>query len=435
MLKDSFCSSPWFHLHVNYDGTYKKCRWGTSPSQHNIKQESLLQYYNSDDMKSLRLELLEGKIPDFCSTCYYEESFGKLNGRLRQLNKSGVNINDFTNTARSSPHYKNFKYSLENSGAANLEPVDLQIMLGNVCNSACIMCDPESSSRLSQDYEKLNLIDPALFKAPGNNQSWTQNPDTLKKFISELVSIKNLRYLHFLGGETLYDQTFYTICDQLIEQGLAEKIIIGTTTNGTIYNDKIIKYISTFKQFHLGISIESVTQLNDYIRWPGKIESILNNIQKFLILRDYYDGLQISLRITPNIFTIYELDKLFVFMVENKVIAESCNILYNPLHLRMELLPEDIRQEIKDKLETLIDYYQLNDSDIVNIRSNDVIDQATAKTIINYHSFISKFQQPADVEESRYNLVKFIKSFEQLRNNSILDYAPRYTDFLRSYGY
>ena len=358
-----------------------------------------------------------------------------MNGRKRQLNKSAVDVDNFYLTLRSSPHYENFKYSLENNGLANLSPVDLQIELGNICNSACIMCVPEASSRLEQDYHKLNKINSELFLKPKSYTSWTQDPVLIDRFVSELSAMPNLRYIHFLGGETLYEEAFYTICEKLIDCDLAKNIIIGTTTNGTIYNERIQRFVENFKQFHLGISIESVTELNDYIRWPGRIDSILPNIKKFLNLRDSNPELYISLRVTPNVFSVYEIDKLFVYMIENHVIAESCNILHNPQHLRMELIPDDIRVEIKRKLETLIDVYKLEKSAIVNIRRTDQIDQVTANLIWDYYQFICDYSLPEDSEQQRYRLVDFIKAFETIRNNSILDYVPRYEKFLRHYGY
>ena len=436
MFEKTFCSSPWFHMRLTYNGDYESCRWAKNPIRSNsFQNQSLMQYYNSDQMRSLRQQLLSGETPEHCSTCYYEESFRKLNGRVRQLNKSAIDIDNFDLTARSSPHYENFKYSLHNNGLANMAPVDLQIELGNTCNSACIMCVPEASSRLEQDYHKLHKINSTLFVEPKSYKSWTKDKNLVDKFVQELITIPNLRYIHFLGGETLYDESFYTICDQLIDHGVAKDIIVGTTTNGTIYNHRIQKFVENFKQFHLGISIESVTPLNDYIRWPGKIDSILPNIDKFLSLREANPGLFISLRITPNIFSIYELDKLFVYMLENHVIAESCNILHNPQHLRMELMPDDIRSEVKEKLLVLIDYYELEKEHIANIRRKDKIDQVTANVILDYYQFVCNYTTPNDVENLRHDLVDFIKAFESLRDNSIIDYTPRYEKFLRHYGY
>jgi MoaA/NifB/PqqE/SkfB family radical SAM enzyme len=423
-------------MRITYDGTFKPCRWGKDGSSYNnISNTTILQYYNNEQMRGIRKQMLGGEKPDICSTCYYEEEFGKLNGRIRQLNKSAISLNEFELTMRSSPHYDNFLYTHNNHGLSDLSPVDLHIDLGNTCNSACIMCYPQASSRLESDYKKLSKIEPILFNNPPHIKSWTKNKETVKSVIAQLREIPNIKYIHFLGGETLYDEVFYDICDSLIEHGMSNNIIIGTTTNGTIFNERIQRFIENFKEFHLGISIEAVTPLNDYIRYSSKIDSVLSNIDKFLSLRTLNSGLYISLRITPNIFTAYDLDKLIVYMLENDVIAESCNILFYPAHLRMELLPDDIRQEIKSKLKTVIEYYELEPTDVINIRVPHMINKVIANIILEYYNFICNFKTPDNVEESRYNLVKSLKAFESLRNNSILEYAPRYEEFLRNYGY
>lgn len=437
MFEKTFCSSPWFHIGVTYNGNFEPCRWAReATSADNISNRSLMQFYNSSQMKELRSQLLNGESPNQCSECYYQEKFGKLNGRLKQLNKSAVNTKNFALTMRSSPHHDNFLYSYNNNGEADLAPVDLQIDLGNTCNSACIMCHPHASSRLEKDYQKLSIIDSTLFKKFDSYEPWTKNQDTVERFVAELNDISNLKYVHFLGGETLYEPAFYKICDQLMLSESAAEVIVGTTTNGTIFDDRLEKYIATFKEFHLGISIESITELNDYIRWPGKIENILPNIKKFLDLRENYPGLYISLRITPNILSVYELDKLFVFMFENNVSAESCNILQDPDILRVELLPDDIRNTILTKFEYLIDYYDLSTTEMINVRRNDLIRQSISNLVLEYYNFFKNFESPSDdLQDKRINLIKFLKAFESLRNNNILDHLPEYEKFLRSYGY
>jgi hypothetical protein len=433
MFDKSFCSSPWFHLRLKYDGTFGECRWGKKSAGLNFANTSIMEYYNSEQMSRMRFQLLNGEKPKNCEICYYEETFGKLNGRIRQLNKSGIDKNNFALTTRSSPHYKLFEYSQNNNGQAKYEPVDLQIDLGNVCNSACIMCEPFSSSRLTADYDKLSKTHP-LFAKPTLYKSWTQDPTLLDKFVNEIAEIKNLKYIHFLGGETLYDPAFYKICEKLIDAGISKNIIIGTTTNGTIYDSRIERLINEFGGFHLGISVEAVTPINDYIRYPGKLVDIIPNIDKFLELRKT-SNLVISLRITPNIFTIYDIDLLIKFMLEKQVIAESCNILYKPAHLRMELLPNDIRQETIVKLKKVIEEFKLEKHNIVNVRVAESFKKVISDVAYDYLNFLQTYSPLADEEELRYKLVNFLQGFESLRENSILDYAPRYKEFLRSYGY
>jgi organic radical activating enzyme len=431
MLKDSFCSSPWFHIRLTYDGSYNVCRWSKNGTTNlNIRTTSLMQFYNSDAMRQLRLAMLAGNKPVACEPCYYQDQFGKLSGRVRQLNKSAINLTQFPLSFRSSPHLELFEYSNDMLGASSHFLTDLQIDLGNTCNSACIMCDPTASSRLVADYKKLNRLDSRLFAEPRPYQSWTEDLATVDRFVQELQSFPYLRYIHFLGGETLYNQAFYDICEHLDGGDL----IVGTTTNGTIYDERIERLIPKFKEFHLGISIESVTSLNDYIRYPGPTDQILANILKFVALRDQYPSLKLELRITPNLFTISELDQVFEFMIKHDIIAESCNILHQPRCLRMELMPDDIRQETVTKLQTIVDRLGTYEPQ-VNTRRSDLSRQIIAQLANEYLEFVKTYTRPADTNESHQELVRFLKSFETIRNNSILDYAPRYKDFLRHIGY
>ena len=431
MLKDSFCSSPWFHLRLTYDGRYDVCRWSKNGrTDLNIRTTSLMQFYNSDAMRQMRTDMLNGHKLIACEPCYYQDQFGKLSGRIRQLNKSAITLNEFPLTFRSSPHMSLFEYSHDNLGASSHFPTDLQIDLGNVCNSACIMCDPVSSSRLVADYKKLNQLDNKLFAKPVPYQSWTEDPAVVDRFVQELRAIPYIRYIHFLGGETLYNQVFYDICEQLDGTDL----IVGTTTNGTIYDARIEQLIPKFQEFHLGISIESVTTLNDYIRWPGPTEQILKNILKFVSLRDRCPSLKLELRITPNLFTISELDLLFDFMIKHDIIAESCNILHQPRCLRMELMPDDIRQETIARLQVTVDRAG-NYTPQVNTRRSDVSRQVVAQLANEYLEFVKNYQRPADAADSEKELVRFLQSFESIRNNRILDHAPRYKQFLQHIGY
>ena len=104
--------------------------------------------------------------------------------------------------------------------------------------------------------------------------------------------------------------------------------------------------------------------------------------------------------------------------------------------LRMELMPDDIRQEIVLKLENVIKKYDLiKNNDIINVRNKEFINSTIANNIIEYYNFIKNYTISENIEEDRYKLVRFIKTFEKLRDNKITDYAPRYTKFLTNYGY
>jgi hypothetical protein len=121
-------------------------------------------------------------------------------------------------------------------------------------------------------------------------------------------------------------------------------------------------------------------------------------------------------------------------MIQHDIIAESCNILHQPRCLRMELMPDDIRQETVTKLQAIVDRLGVYEPQ-VNTRRSDLSQQIIAQLATEYLEFVKTYTEPTDTEESLIELVSFLKSFESIRNNTILDYAPRYTDFLRRIGY
>ncbi len=438
MLKDSFCSSPWFHLRIDPAGRYLPCRWSShqDTTGHSISNTSLLEFVNSDLMRGIRLGMLEGKEQSMCSACRYEDSKNKVSGRQRQLLKSAINIKHFDKTFTSSPHWSLFEYSYNNSGLTEYTPVDLQIDLGNTCNSTCIMCSPTYSSKLASEYPKLFSIEPALFPSIESFKNWTDDSRLVDKFVAELSQLPNIKYIHFLGGETLYLKSFYTICNRLIESGLAKNISIGTTTNCTVYTKELEHIINNFKHVHLGLSLESMHQVNDYIRYPSMIDNVGATIDKFLQLRKS-TNLHLSLRITPSILSVYHLDTVFKLMLDEKITAESCNILHKPSCLRLELLPKDLLSQTIEKINQIITDFNLVDTDdtIINRRREDLVDPVISQVIFEYKHLLKNIVTPDDVEEERHNLVKYLKAFEQVHNNNILDYLPEYEEFLRSYGY
>jgi len=439
-MKEVFCSSPWMHIRITPEGNYLPCRWGEifhRESNHNMATTSIAEYMNSEPLKNLRKTILEGNENTLCQSCYKEDKLNKVSGRQKQLLKSAITLKEFEKSLCASPHFDRFQYSLEHDMQTQEMPVDFQIDLGNTCNSACITCAPEYSSRHAIEFfPKLNKLEPSLFPQVKSYNTWANDPQLVDKFVNEIANIPNVRYIHLLGGETLYLKAFYSLCDKLIQKGLAKNIILGTTTNCTIYTPELVDIIKEFKDVHLGLSVETMTDLNDYIRWPSKIDQVREHILKFKQLKQETD-LNISLRITPSILSIYHIDTVFEFMLENNIVAESCNILEYPLCQRVELLPELLRKDIVNKIDKVIERWQLtpNSQTVLNRRNDAEISSVIKDIIFEYRFLLENYPNIDEVDKHRYDLVKYIRAFESLRANTVLDYLPEYEEFLRSYNY
>jgi MoaA/NifB/PqqE/SkfB family radical SAM enzyme len=435
MLKNTFCSSPWFHVRVESDGEMHYCRWAPKQSTtQNIKNIPIKTYFNSSELSSIRAQMLDGTEITSCSLCYDQDKVNKISGRARQLCKSGIDLDHFEQSIASSPHYGYFNFSAQNSGKTNSELADLQIDLGNYCNSECIMCSPRFSAKLGNTYKKLNWLDPKhnLYRDKFSGiYDWTSDKTALQKFITELSQMPELRYIHLLGGETLAMPSFYAICQELIKTGINEHITLGLTTNGTIWRDDLKDLLSKFQSVNLGISIETTHPVNDYIRYPGNITEIKTNILKFKELSLQSPNISIQLRTTPNALSVWHLDDLIKFQLEHKLYSESCHILMKPEWLQFKVLPVDLRAEAAKKLLRV-----LPNSNITNNPNARHSEQFESALIQDTLAIIKLLEQPVTEDiPLKQKLVQFLHELESIRHNKILDYLPDYEQFLRHYGY
>lgn len=425
----TFCSSPWFHMRILPSGQLRYCRWmedKKNPLSSNLNQTDFLTFFQKE-MSSLRSMMLQGETVSACDQCFQMEKHGKISGREKQLLKVGIKTDNFEKTFRSSTFYDEFKKSAEQDGETTLWPQDWQIDLGNYCNSNCIFCGPDSSSRLAIEFKKLGLID----KLPPRN--WTDNESAVDSFVELLAQSKKISYLHFLGGETVITPAFKKILSKLVNRGLNKNISIGFTTNLTVWDEEIIELLKQYKEVNLGMSVECFHPVNDYLRWPSKIDDVFEIMQRWIDIGQKQKWL-IQFRITPTVFSIAHLHTIYEYAYTHNIGVESCNFLHNPSFMRMTILPKDVRKKIAQDLE---DWILTKDTTIKNKKIINTRDPNVSKFYIlqDAYSYVEYLRKGPDETHSWPALVNYLKKLETSRGNSILDYAPEYESFLRSAEY
>lgn len=417
--KKNFCSSPWFHLKINNFGSYDYCRWAQSPATHNIQTTTPLTYFQ-EHMNSIRQDFLDGKVPTGCHPCMSMEKQCKVSGRQKQLLKIGVRIDSFEKTLASSPWSPIFS----NNNFKQL-PQDWQLDLGNYCNSACIFCSPESSSRLASEWKKIGFID----KLPPKN--WSDNPALIQKFVDTLKESPHIQYLHFIGGETVIIPGFKIILKELINASLNETATIGFTTNLSIWDEEIVELLKKFHSVNLGLSVESFSIVNDYVRYPVCLPTVFENLNHWVTIGKENSWLM-QLRTTPTLLTVGKLLPIYDYALDHNIIVESCNFLYKPELLKPSVLPLTYRQTIIDKMQQWIDDHQVDSETIINIRNPNTIQ---AQLVQDLSSYVNYLKNEPDESYRLPELVTWLKRIESNRGNSILTYLPEYEELFRSAGY
>lgn len=432
MFEKTFCPSPWFHMRINNSGSYEYCRWqaksGSTETrinfEHNIRNQSPLQYFQHT-LSPLRLGMLEGTAPAACSDCHVMEQHHKTSGRQRQLLKIGVQESQFAKTMLSSPMLPDLKHSADSQGSTGRTVSDWQIDLGNFCNSACVFCNPESSSKLASEFRRIGMID----QVPA--ASWCEDPELLARFVDDLVQCQDIRYLHFIGGETLITPGFAKILEAVVDAGLAQDITVGFTTNLTVWDDHIVDLLTQFHQVNLGMSIEALDPINDYVRWPGVLPTTLRLLDQWRELAQRQQWLT-QLRITPTCLTIHRLSTVYDYAWQHELAVESCNFLTDPEFMRISVLPPETRAEICDQLQSWIDQHPVDSSSqVINTRDPH---RAREQIVQDAASYVHLLTHAQDESYRLPDLVNYLKRLEASRGNSILNYTPEYESFLRSAG-
>ena len=418
-------------MRINNSGTYESCRWQNKniitriDSDHNIRNQTPSTYFQTT-MSGLRQQLLDGQAPDMCRDCYTMETHNKVSGRLRQLLKAGIQETVFKKTLAGSPLRTDLDYSDQNQGHTTRTVADWQIDLGNHCNSACVFCSPESSSRMAAEFVRLGMID----QVP--RASWCEDPILLEKFVKDLQACDHLHYLHFIGGETLITPGFEKILTALIDCGLANQITIGFTTNLTVWRDDIVDLLTQFKNVNLGMSVETMTALNDYVRWPSKIDKVAFLLDRWVETGREHDWL-IQLRITPTCLTLHELHTVYDHAWRHNISVESCNFIDHPEFMRISILPSAQRTRARQNLSNWIDQHQTTNSDtVINTRNPH---RAHDQILQDARSYLNYLDQAPDESNRLPDLVCYLKRLESSRGNSIVTYLPEYETLFRSAGY
>ena len=364
----TFCALPWIHLATRPNGDMRLCCNANSSgagSDHeiglvknekgrpaNFGNETPLEAWNNEYMRSVRTTMLQGEIPVSCRKCFDEESKGVVSKRLWETgtwHQEGLNLADLVNNT--------------NEGAVPETLMYLDLRLGHTCNLKCIMCSPHDSSQWVADHKKVYpLFQHDELKKQMNwgrkefNNFWHENPDFWKDVYNQ---IPHLKQVYFAGGEPLMIKEHKLFLEEIIRQGYANNILIRYNSNGLLVDDEIINLWKQFKRVKFAVSIDAVGERNHYIRFPTDWDVLTNNLRK---LDDTPDNIQVSIATAIQILNIKHLPDLAKWKIEQgfkKINFENTiygvqagggiinmHLLYIPTFLSIKCLPSKDKQEV-----------------------------------------------------------------------------------------
>jgi sulfatase maturation enzyme AslB (radical SAM superfamily) len=310
-----FCTAPFTTMRIettiNSDITYKPgCVY------HPVgKISSLSEFLHGKEMTDLRDNMCNGSTPSAgCVKCVSSESIGLVSPRLHLLNKPWA--------------------------SSNLDIKLLDIFYSNICNLACIMCDPTSSSKLASERHAIGFID----KIP----RMVNNTD---RALEAMDQLPNLESVSLIGGEFFIFKDNLIILDKIIEKKLGCRIV----TNATVITDTHLVKLKQIPNLEIQISVDGIGKSYEFIRYPAVWTEVEQNIKR---IKSSLPQANINFRIVVQPLNIQYLpDALEHF---NKLLIPThAQNMGTPSELSWPILTEMEKQSLDQLLHNKLQYAKI----------------------------------------------------------------------------
>jgi organic radical activating enzyme len=340
----------------------EKAEWATQYLDSDQAEEgsfynpgTLKDHWNSEYMKGIRRDLMDGKEIPQCQVC---------NGKL--LNVS-IYRDYFNKTLFPHKIEEAFKKT-DDAGFTTMPPISFDYRVRNLCNFKCRMCGDQLSS--SWEAERRAMGD---YDADGNTDYWAkkQNKHAIEGFQRDVAeaelweAVKNgtIEEIYWVGGEPLMWDIHWEVMEYLVKNDLAKNVWIRYNTNfsRTTYKHWDLKeLLPHFKMIQLCASIDGTGEIVEYVRHGIKWDQWIQNFKHFLFLKEQFGDYSITFDLTittPGLFSLKDLFDLSLELDVNTLIkttfAFDSSVIMCPQVLPRPLFEEcidDVISYIKPKI-------------------------------------------------------------------------------------
>jgi sulfatase maturation enzyme AslB (radical SAM superfamily) len=313
-----FCPVPWTGLMYNFDGKVKNCiRSVSNMPMGNIKDQPIEQIVLGSENINRQTNIVNQQPVASCQPCYDLER-----------GKKGFNI--ISDRVFYIRELKDTPTSLYQSGKFDLSTIDVRWT--NLCNLACVYCSSEFSSRWADELNQQVAL-PTV-----------EQRDNFKKYIFDHAA--QLKHVYLAGGEPLLMKENLELLERLNPD-----VNLRINTNLTKTDTRVFENICKFKNVHWTISVETLTDEFEYIRYGHRWSDFVDNLRTIQ---------QLDHKISFNmLWFLLNYDSIFDCVDYFKGLGFHNNsfiigALLQPEYLNVRHLPENVLNSLKQKLQSKI---------------------------------------------------------------------------------
>jgi len=356
-----FCMFPWMHLNVTPKGDiYPCCSNNYSTPYGNTKTTTLETAFNSQDMKDLRLNMLNNMPNKICEFCYKHEEAGPYSFRTYSKDHWAKRFDELV------PN------TLEDGTVEDFKMHYFDIRFSNICNFKCRTCGAEFSSQWAAENRLIDKSFPILYHADDNSG----------KLLEEVLThIEHIDLAYFAGGEPLITEEHYVILEEMIRLGRTDITLRYNTNASNIKYKKhdVLQLWKHFKRVELSCSVDHYGERAEWIRHGTNWGTVESNLITFRDL-DYVD---FQINTVFSIFNYPTLGEFYNYLKSKDLLRtndwyHSLYLAVHPSYYSAKSLPKSIKDQAKLDAEKFIatngDGFQGNTrlvTDAINFANND----------------------------------------------------------------
>ncbi len=259
----------------------------------------------------LREDILNDTRPIACQKCWALEDQGIISDR--QIKNSAF---DFYSN-------KDIQFIEEDCRNGKFSPQIVKFYTSNLCNGTCVTCGAGASTA----WATLNK---------------EKTFEIIDQHLLDSIALIDVIIITFVGGEPLHEKKNFELLKKLIEIGNTT-CFISMTTNGSVeLSTKQLDILKQFKNINLCLSIDGVDTVFEYLRYPLKWSTLIDNIELY---RSMNIDLSVSYTIS-NLNTLYYDETIAWF---NKMkLPYNHNIVSSPVYFSPTVLPDGVDNHLLD---------------------------------------------------------------------------------------
>lgn len=337
------CLFPFSNVVLNPSGSVSPCckynlnKVDTEIDVETLHNKNIKELFYQPAMEKIRNDFLNGVEPEACKACWDEEAAGITSLRQHRDNVARWHL------------AKRDNYPIRYQDP---KIITMDLKFSSLCNLKCRICGPYCSSNWLKESQDTGEFHEHTIKIFGKYAE--------RKFIKHEVNfdifkelIPDLHIIEFYGGEPLMQPEHARIMDMLNNYPNIKKLGIELfyNTNGTIYDESISEVWDKMSLVEFNISLDDIGPRFEYQRHPAKWSEVIDNIKKYQDKAK--DNVKISLYTTISMYNIFYIDELIKFNADNLKLNLKFNLLHWPDKMSIKNLPTNIKNIIKNKVESL----------------------------------------------------------------------------------